>query len=82
MLKQTETATLVRPYGDVEEINRLSRLFSEQKKKGNLVGYSFLLSRDASLTAGDIAKEINSVYSDHLAGNTENVTSEALAEGY
>ena len=51
MLKQTETATLVRPYGDVEEINRLSRLFSEQKEKGNLVGYSFLLSRDASLTA-------------------------------
>lgn len=82
MQNQTETRTLVRPYGDVEEINRLSVLFSEQKRKGNLVGYSFLLSRGASLTPGEIAKEINAVYSDHLAGNTVDDTPAALAEGY
>ena len=72
----------MRPYGDVEEINRLSMLFSEQKRKGDLVGYSFLLSRNGSLTPGEIAKEINAVYSDHLDHKTEDVTSEALAEGY
>lgn len=82
MQNNAETHTLVRPYGDVEEINRLSRLFSDQKEKGNLVGYSLLLSRDASLTHGEIAKETNVVYRDHLAGNTKNVTSEVLVEGY
>ena len=82
MQNQTETRTLVRPYGDVDEINRLSVLFSEQKNKGDLVGYSFLLSRDATLTHGEIAKEINAVYRDHIAGNTKNVTSEVLVKGY
>ncbi len=82
MLKQTETATLVRPYGDVEEINRLSRLFSEQKEKGNLVGYSFQLPGDASLTIGSVAKELRLVYEGHLAGKTIDVTEEVLAGAY
>ena len=82
MMKQAETATLVRPYGDVEEINRLSRLFSEQKEKGNLVGYSFLLPGDGSLTIGDAAKELREVYEGHLVGRTTDVTEEVLAGAY
>ena len=82
MLKQTETSMLVRPYGDVEEINRLSALLSEQKENNNLVGYSFLLPGDGSLTIGDAAKELRKVYEGHLAGRTTDVTEEVLAGAY
>lgn len=81
MIKQT-TADTVRPYGDIEAVNELSKLFTQQQAEGELDGYSLMFSSDANLTAGDLAREVNDIYLDHLRGNTHDVTSKVLAGIY
>lgn len=73
---------ILRPYGDIGAINDLARLFSDEKKEGRMFGYSFQMPSDGSLTIGDIAREIKTVYEGHRAGNTENVTKEVMAGAY
>ena len=79
MENNNDEIAIVRPYGDIEEINELSDLFLQQKEKGELLGYGFLLSRDSTLTAGGVAKELREIYRDHLAGNTIDITQEVLS---
>ncbi len=73
---------ILRPYGDIEAINGLARLFSDEKNEGRMFGYSFQMPCDGSLTIGDAAREIQDVYKGHLAGNTANVTEKVLAGAY
>lgn len=73
---------IIRPYGNIEEINSLSRLLTRQKEDGNLVGYSLLAPRTGALTVGDIASQIRTAYEDFLAGNATDVTERVLAGEY
>ncbi|MCQ2394240.1 MAG: hypothetical protein MJ249_08125 [Kiritimatiellae bacterium] len=73
---------IIRPYGNLDEVNSLSRLLSEQKERGRMHGYSFLAPRTGSLTVGDIAAEIRKAYEDFLAGNATDVTDNVLAGEY
>lgn len=73
---------IIRPYGNLDEVNSLSRLLTRQKEDGNLVGYSLLAPRTGALTVGDIASQIRTAYEDFLDGNAKDVTDNVLAGEY
>jgi len=73
---------ILSPIGNVESINRLSSLLSRKKSEGDLVGFSFLADSSDGVTAGELADEIDAVYSDYISGHTVNITDQIMSGMY
>lgn len=72
----------ISPIGDVDCINELSSLFSQKKTDGDLQGFSFLVDSVVGVTAGEIAGEISTVYSDYIDGKMVDVTDQLMSGAF
>lgn len=72
----------ISPIGDVDRINELSSLFSQKKTEGDLQGFSFLSDSAVGVTAGEIAGEVSTVYSDYIDGKMVDVTDQLMSGAF